>query len=123
MANEAFTAAFHSLKALFEPYAEDLVLVHDTDTNYYLNCPKNPHRDDKAHYFGSVTIRKNYVSFYLMPIYTHPGLASSISPELNKRKQGKSCFNFKTERPELFQELAGLVKAGYETYEGGGYIK
>jgi len=37
---------------------------------------------------------KSYVSVYLMPVYAMPELASTISPALAKRRQGKSCFNF-----------------------------
>jgi hypothetical protein len=35
--------------------------------------------------------------------------------------QGKSCFNFKSVKPALFKELAGLTKAGYASDEQQGF--
>src|SRR6185503_1401320 len=61
-------------------------------------------------YFGGVRVRKNYVSFYLMSVYAAPELLKQISPELKKRMQGKSCFNFKEVDRKLFAELKTLTK-------------
>jgi hypothetical protein len=41
---------------------------------------------------------KSYVSFHLIPVYMFPDLLKGLSPALEKRMQGKSCFNFKTVR-------------------------
>ena len=68
-------------------------------------------------FFGSAQVKKNYVSFYLMPVYMYPELAKEISPELKKRMQGKSCFNFKKVEPALFEELAELTKKGAEKFK------
>ena len=65
-------------------------------------------------YFGSVKVGKAYVSFHLMPLYE---LAKNISPELSKRMQGKTCFNFKT-NPELglLAELEQLTAEALELW-------
>ncbi|HJS19607.1 MAG TPA: hypothetical protein VJ785_12730 [Anaerolineales bacterium] len=68
-------------------------------------------------FFGSVQVKKNYVSFYLMPVYMYPELLKGISPELKKRMQGKSCFNFKKVEADLFHELADLTKKGTEKFK------
>ncbi|MCB0103018.1 MAG: hypothetical protein KDD74_13305, partial [Anaerolineales bacterium] len=68
----------------------------------------------KELFFASAQIKKNYVSFYLMPVYMYPDLLKNISPELKKRMQGKSCFNFKTVEKSLFNELNELTKQGFE---------
>jgi hypothetical protein len=39
-----------------------------------------------------------------------------MSPELKKRMQGKSCFNFTTPDEKLFKELAKLTKAGFAKF-------
>lgn len=36
--------------------------------------------------------------------------------------QGKSCFNFTSSNAALLQELSDLTKAGFEDYEGRGYV-
>jgi hypothetical protein len=46
-----------------------------------------------------------------------PDLTKRISPELKKRMQGKTRFNFKKEpEPELIAELKPLTDAGYEQW-------
>jgi hypothetical protein len=110
-----FQETFKQLKAIFKPYAAKLHVVHDTDTNYYLDTHlvmKNKHRL----FFGAVRTGKAYVSFHLMPVYAFEELQKSISPELRKRMQGKSCFNFKTPDEKLFKELGRLTKAGFEKF-------
>jgi len=67
-------------------------------------------------FFGAAQIKKNYVSFYLMPVYMFPELLKGISPELKKHMQGKSCFNFKKVDPELFKELTKLTKLSVEKF-------
>ena len=44
-----------------------------------------------------------------MPVYGNPALASGISPELAKRRQGKACFNFTKVDDTLLTELADLT--------------
>ena len=110
-----FEATFALLKAIFEPYAAKLVVSSDTDKNYYLetnHIMKNKHRL----FFGGVRIGKAYVSFHLMPVYAFPELLERVSPELKRRMQGKSCFNFSSPDEKLFRELAKLTKAGFARF-------
>jgi hypothetical protein len=51
-----------------------------------------------------------------MSAYAFPDLEASMSPELRRRKQGKSCFNFTTVDEPLFEELARITEAGFERY-------
>jgi hypothetical protein len=67
-------------------------------------------------FFAAAMLKKNYVSFYLMPIYIYPELLDSISPDLQKHMQGKSCFNFKKVDDILFEELADLTRRGFDRY-------
>ena len=73
-------------------------------------------------YFGGVEIRKNYVSYHLFAVYMFPELLKNISPELKKRMQGKSCFNFKKEDDELFAELKGLTESCFKKYKSEKYL-
>jgi hypothetical protein len=68
-------------------------------------------------WFGAVGERKNYVSYHLMPVYAFPDLLNKVSPELKKRMQGKSCFNFKEVDDKLFAELARLTEEGYQRFK------
>jgi hypothetical protein len=112
-AAEEFPAVFEQLKAILEPYARTLTLRHDTPGLYYLDGPYSE-KWGKQLFFASTQIRKNYVSFYLMPVYMFPDLLDGISPELKKHMQGKSCFNFKKLEPALFRELEGLTRRGVD---------
>ena len=106
---DQFPIVFGQLKKILQPYARNLTVKTDTADSYYLDGPYSE-KWKKELFFGSAQVKKNYVSFYLMPVYMYPELLKDISPELRKRMQGKSCFNFKKVEPELFKELAALTK-------------
>ena len=111
-----FLVIFEQLKNILQPYAQDLRLKTDTPDTYYLDGPYSE-KWKKELFFGSTQIKKNYVSFYLMPVYMFPDLLKDVSPELKKRMQGKSCFNFKKVEPALFDELAALTRKGAEKFK------
>ena len=111
-----FPLVFEQLKSILKPYAETLNLKADTTDAYYLDGPYSK-QWKKQLFFGSAQIKKNYVSFYLMPVYMYPDLLKDISPELKKRMQGKSCFNFKKVESDLFEELAVLTRKSVEKIE------
>lgn len=112
-AKNDFPLVFEQLKSILKPYEGQLTLKADTSDSYYLDGPYSE-KWKKELFFGSAQIKKNYVSFYLMPVYMYPELLKDISPELEKHMQGKSCFNFKKVEPGLFAELAELTRRGAE---------
>ncbi|XYH99911.1 hypothetical protein ACMHYB_09185 [Sorangium sp. So ce1128] len=118
---EGSTSAFEALRSILQRHARDLVVVHDTPDNYYLDTrTKGP--NGKPLFFGAARAGRAYTSFYLMPVYTDPELLGGMSPELKKRMQGKSCFNFKTNEPALFAELAALTGRCFERWKAGGQV-
>ena len=116
-----FAQVFEKLKSVMSPFATDLVLVRDEEKEYYLDTPFIM-KNKKPLFFGAVNIKKNYVSYHLMPVYVYPELLEGMSPELKKRMQGKSCFNFKTVDEKLFKELAEFTRKGYDRYKQAKYF-
>jgi hypothetical protein len=112
---EDFPTVFEQLRSILKSHAQNLTVKTDTAGTYYLDGPYSE-KWKKELFFGSAQIKKNYVSFYLMPVYMYPELLKDVSPELKKRMQGKSCFNFKKVEPELFTELAELTRRGAEKF-------
>jgi hypothetical protein len=108
-AKEEFQIIFGQLKKILQRYESRLVVTQNTRENYSLNAQFSE-KFQKEVYFGAVQVKKNYVSFHLMPIYMYPDLLNDISDNLKKRMQGKSCFNFKSSDKELFRELAQLTQ-------------
>ena len=111
----SFQEIFDALKPVFEEYAGRLAIQVDEPGQYYLET-KSAIRKGRRMQFGGVKIGKAYVSFHLMPIYMNPALQKTISPELRKRMQGKSCFNFTSLNPGHISELKKLTKAGFEEF-------
>ena len=111
-----FPIVFEHLKNILEPFAPKLTITADTSSAYSLDGPYSE-KWKKELFFGSTQLKKNYVSFYLMPVYMYPELLNEISHELKKHMQGKSCFNFKKVEPELFKELTDLTKKSYERFQ------
>jgi hypothetical protein len=134
-----FAKTFDGLRAILQPYAPKLKVVHDNGTYYYLET-KQPKFRGKPICFGAVRRGKNYVSFYLMSVYAASCAplpkgskeaevmsrgaksAAAMPPDLKKRMQGKSCFNFKQPDALLFKELAELTKRGFDGYRQLGWL-
>jgi hypothetical protein len=115
MSND-FGPIFARLKSLMEPYEAQLNLNANNAENYVLIASRlGPNK--KPLWFGGVQIKKNYVSFHLMPVYMYPDLLVDVSEGLRKRMQGKSCFNFKKEDETLFNELDDLIKRSFERFK------
>jgi hypothetical protein len=104
-----FPQVFERLKAILSGYQDLAVLTADNPENYMLNTGY-VQQYKKELFLGGVQIKKNYVSYHLMPVYMYPDLLENVSPQLKKRMQGKSCFNFKQVDETLFQELGQLTQ-------------
>lgn len=118
-----FQNVFDQLKPLLQAYEESLVVNRDTLDTYDVNTKKHPLKPSEEGFFGSVQIKKNYVSFHLFPIYVFPALLDGISAQLKQRMQGKSCFNFKKSDAVLFKELQALVQRAFEKFRAEGLIE
>ena len=115
-----FQTVFERLKPLYQDIPGAKVTA-DAPGNYSLNTPFSP-KWGKELYLGAVQVRKNYVSFHLMPVYMFPDLLDGISPELKKHMQGKSCFNFKQVDEALFTELGELVQRSLRRVRESGLL-
>ena len=102
------------LREILEPYRGRLVATKDGPDGLTLEIPGLEGRP--WGYVAGTRLGKRYVSLYLMPVYAFPDLDEALSPDLRRRKQGKSCFNFTTVDEPLFAELAGVMAAGFERY-------
>ena len=110
--NPAFENTFKTLRQLLKPYEKQFAVVADEPGRYYLASKTAKTASGAAIWFGGVEIRKNYVSFHLIPVYATPQLLEDASPSLRKRMQGKSCFNFTAVDPEHVKELTAITKKG-----------
>src|SRR2546421_9969557 len=115
-------AVFDRLKAIFAPYEKKMDIAQNTDKMYLLNT-RYLLKKNYPLMFGGVRLGKNYVSFYLMSVYACPDVVKTMSPELKKRMQGKSCFNFKEVDKKLFKELKALTKDGAAKFSDKKYIE
>jgi hypothetical protein len=110
-----FRPVFAHLKPVLAKHAKRLRVKTDTPTEYTVvtKSPSPfPQHKGQPMWVGAVRLCNAYVSFHLMPLYMSPALTSTISPELKKHMQGKTCFNFKTvPDPVLLAELISLTEA------------
>lgn len=116
-----FQNTFNQLKSILKKFEKNLRVKVDNDNNYYLNAGFDEKRKADI-YFGAVQIKKNYVSYHLMPVYVNPKLLNGISLVLKKRMQGKSCFNFRKVDKKILGELSDLTKKGFEFYKTNGML-
>ena len=113
---DAFDETFTTLRGILLPYAKEMMVQVDKPGNYQISSRTMKDRIGRPFFVAAVQIKKNYVSFHLMPVYAFPNLCESMSPELRRRMQGKSCFNFTKVDEPLFAELERVTTAGLEPY-------
>ncbi len=114
-AKEDLPLIFEHLRKIMKKFENKLKVQADTKDDYCLIGPFSE-KFKKELWFGAVQIKKNYVSYHLMPVYMYKELALSVPKNLKKRMQGKSCFNFNKFDKELFKELAEFTDLSYKTF-------
>ena len=105
-----FQAVEARLRQILEPYRDELSVTTEGPGGMVLEMPG--YEGKPWGYVAGTRIGKSYVSFHLMSVYTDPTLMESMSPELRKRMQGKSCFNFTKIDEPLFDELEAVARKG-----------
>ena len=116
-ANPAFALVYERLRGILEPYGRRMHVTADGPDGYGVDMAPEPERNPTT-WFAGVRLGRAYVSYYLMPIYVEPALLDDVSPELKRRMQGKSCFNFRSVDDDLFHELEALTRRAYERTAG-----
>jgi len=114
--DSAFEPVFQQLKSLLQPYQAHLSVQTDQPGIYSLETVSRSLRG-RPLFFGSAQIKKNYVSFYLMPVYVFPDLLADLPASLLKRMQGKSCFNFRRLEEVPLADLQALTRRSFERYQ------
>ncbi|MBA2720579.1 MAG: hypothetical protein H0U52_15260 [Chloroflexi bacterium] len=102
-----FEAVHDRLRGIVMKHRGDLAVTTDGPAGVTVEVPGLEGKP--RGYVAGTRLGKSYVSYYLMPVYATPGLVESMSPELRKRMQGKSCFNFTKVDEGLLAELDALT--------------
>jgi hypothetical protein len=106
---DSLASVFDELRERMLRASKGMNLAHDEPGNVVLKTSWIERGKKEPAWFGAVQLKKNYVSWHLMPLYALPSLHDGVPLELAKRMQGKSCFNFKKVEPELFEALEQLT--------------
>lgn len=114
---------FVALQRVYCVYQGRGIVVCDEPGRYFLATHEVRARDGYRTAFGGVEIRRSYVSAHLMPVYVHPDLLDGLPERLERRRHGKSCFNFSTFDQSLFGEFEALVSASFLRFEADGRFR
>jgi hypothetical protein len=110
---ERHRAIFIALHQILFTYKNELAVKTDKPGNCYLET-RAASLNGRRLFFAGAKIKKNYVSFYLTPLYMFPDLSAIISPSLSKLMQGQSCFNLTAFDQDCFDELNSLTEAAFQ---------
>jgi hypothetical protein len=133
MGNKSLDTIFLHIKEILANHSEDLVVADayigsqakTKKPAYHLYGSKEVSlfgKKPQKTYVAGVIQQKNYVSFYLSAIYSHPELLQLVSPELRQYLKGKSCFNLPKTTPQLYDQIEEVLKIGIEKYKEIGWI-
>lgn len=127
--NSEFESVFARLREILQKHAGNLSVKKDGPGCFALHAPagaaalkawggkmKKPMIP-----IAWVQVGKGYVSYHLMGVYGNPKARESMSDELKRRMQGKSCFNFKAIDEALFQELDELTGQSIAWFKKSGF--
>ena len=75
---EELGKVFERLSGIMQQFEDDLVVKAREDDNYYLETSTIA-ENKKPMFFGAVQVKKNHVSYHLMPVYVFPELLEGMS--------------------------------------------
>jgi len=110
---ERHGAVFAALHQILKPYENQFAVKTNRPGNCYFET-RAASLNGRRLFFAGAKIKKNYVSFYLPPLYMFPDLLNRISPGLKKLMQGQSCFNFTKMDQDCFDELHQLTQSAFQ---------
>jgi hypothetical protein len=125
---------FEEIKQALKKYAKGAVEGRETildskakggKLGYHLYGKKKVRimgRQPQPTYVAGVIMQKNYVSFYSMPVYSHPTQLRPQDSNLKKFKKGKSCFNITELDRAALRDVERLVREGVTIYKQEGWI-
>lgn len=96
---------FARLRAMLLELHTAAIVTKDGPSEFALGQPSA----GPPKFLAAVYLKSSDVKFHLFPVYERPELLEELSPELRKRMQGKSCFNFRKIDEEIFDQLEVLV--------------
>jgi hypothetical protein len=108
---------FVAMRDVMRRQQKHLTVLVDKAGDFSLASPTMKDRTGRPLFAGGVQIKKNYVSYHMLPLYMDPSLKDGLSPALRKRMQGKACFNFTTVEPALVKELEKLTKRAFAGFK------
>ena len=82
--SDHFPAVFAQLKSMLQRWGAQLI-VQVNEPDQYSIAVGNPEQPHRPELFAMVQIRKNYVSYHLVPVYTFPALMDDVSPTAVRR--------------------------------------
>jgi hypothetical protein len=107
-----FDAVYTELRTMMLRAAPSMTPARNLPGDLLMLAPwPHPRKPREPMMFGMVRTGKAYVSYHLMPLYMNAAMQAKVPAALARRKQGKTCFNFRTAEPELFAELEALTRA------------
>jgi len=104
---------FAALRQILKLYENQFAVKTDKPGNCYLET-RTASLNGRRLFFAGAKVKKNYVSFYLTPLYLFPDLLSRISPVLKKLMHGQSCFNLTNMDQDCFDELYQLTQSAFQ---------
>jgi len=115
-AREHHEAVFAALRQILKLYENQFAVKTDKPGNCYLET-RTAGLNGRRLFLAGAKVKKNYVSFYLTPLYMFPDLLNRISPVLKKLMQGQSCFNLTNMDRDCFDELYQLTQSAFQKLE------
>jgi hypothetical protein len=126
----SFAEVFQRLRSILQEHATTLRVTEDTPRKYCLEGKVGP---ATLHAWGGqarralipvvwIEIVKTGVSYHLMPLGGGTRSSGEMSPALQARMQGNTCFTLRAVDEAVFAELAELTRRNVTGFTKAGFI-
>lgn len=105
-----FPVLFETLKALMLAAAPDMAVAQASDCCLTVKTRWIEARTGEPAWFGWIAIKASYVAYHLLPLYTLPELNALVPASLERKRQGKTCFAFRSVDDALLEDLRILTE-------------
>lgn len=87
-----FETVYLELRAIMLAEADGLIMSRDAPGDLEIRTPSVEPRTGEPGWFGTVTIKKSYVAYHLMPLYAQSCLAEGLTIALCEATAGQDML-------------------------------
>lgn len=110
-------ALFGELRAILLEHGGGFVITKDEPGDLVIRTNEMDAKGERG-WFAMLAAKKAKIVLHIMPLYDNAALEALVTPVLEARRHGKTCFNFTCSDADQVAAVAKQAKAAAKTVAG-----